>query len=312
MTDGLPPPAAGYHGGELSAQERAGFRPSAARMLPMVAPALPRGAVGFLAAQRVLFVGAADTEGRVWASVLHGDPGFLRVRDPGTLEIAALPAAVDPLAVTLRSPARTGTLAIDFRARRRFRMNGRTAPAGHGLLLAVDQAYGNCPRYIQSRTPGEAPPGAPARLLSAGDALDEGQRRLVATADTFLVASVSADGDADVSHRGGNPGFVRVEAPDRLSWPDYDGNTMLMTLGNLTAHPAAGLLFVDWRSGTALHLTGTATVDWDPEAAAGVPGAQRIVRFAIARVVQVDHPEAPSWSPPHFSRFNPPVADRAG
>ncbi|MFH9826443.1 pyridoxamine 5'-phosphate oxidase family protein [Streptomyces bobili] len=309
MIDGRGP-STGYHQGELAAQSRAGFRAQAQRLLPVIGGTLPRGVGGFLAAQQILFVGAADPEGRVWASALHGDRGFVRARDLTTLDIASSPTAVDPLAGTLSGHARVGTLAIDFPHRRRLRVNGRTSPADHGLLLDVDQAYGNCPQYIQSRTPQQDHGGAPStRLLSTGDGLDDAQRRLVANADTFFIASVSAAGDADVSHRGGNPGFVHVESPTRLSWPDYAGNTMLMTLGNLTATPEAGLLFVDWPSGTTMHLTGTAAIDWDPAAAARVPGAQRIVVFDIARTVVIEHADAPAWSAPEFSRFNPPVAE---
>ncbi|MET7434747.1 pyridoxamine 5'-phosphate oxidase family protein [Streptomyces flaveolus] len=308
MTDDRRTPAS-YHEGELAAQSRAGFRAHAQRLLPIVGDALPRGVGAFLAAQRVLFVGAADPEGRVWATALYGEPGFLRARDPATLDIASLPAAVDPLAGTLSAHARVGTLVIDFPHRRRLRVNGRSSPTEHGLALAVDQAYGNCPQYIQSRTPRQGRHGATTgRLVSSGEGLDEGQRRVVCAADTFLVASVSASGDADVSHRGGDPGFVHVASPTRLSWPDYAGNTMLMTLGNLTVNPGAGLLFVDWTSGTSMHLTGTATIDWDPSVAARVPGAQRIVVFDISRTVVIEHAEAPSWSAPEYSRFNPPAA----
>ncbi|MFG3024938.1 pyridoxamine 5'-phosphate oxidase family protein [Streptomyces sp. NPDC048254] len=168
---------------------------------------------------------------------------------------------VDPLAVVLAAPALVGTLAIDLKNRRRLRINGRTVPAAGGFRLSVDQAYGNCPKYIQE------------------------QRRMIDTADTFFIASASTAGDADASHRGGNPGFVSSLSPQRVQWPDYEGNTMLMTLGNLTVNPAAGLLFIDWKVGRTLHLTGTAVIDWSADTAAEFPGAERTVEFQVAKVV---------------------------
>ncbi|MDR3081138.1 MAG: pyridoxamine 5'-phosphate oxidase family protein, partial [Streptomyces sp.] len=126
-------------------------------------------------------------------------------------------------------------------------------------------------------------------------------------ADTFFVATADDDGNADASHRGGNPGFLKVLSPTRLRWPDYVGNAMFLTLGNLTVNPRAGLLIPDWESGSFLHLTGTAWIDWDPQHAAQVPGAQRLVEFDITEVVEVAAASPLRWGPPAYSRFNPAV-----
>jgi uncharacterized protein len=300
---------ASYHDGELAAQDLAGFRENADRLRPIIGDSLPRGAAGFLADLRFLVIGAASSNGQMWASVLYGEPGFLQMRGSRDVYIGARPSEADPLAAVLQRPAPVGTLAIDLPHRRRLRINGRVTPSEDGLRLSVEQAYGNCPKYIQSRSPREAGPARSTRLVSEGSELTAEQRRMIDTADTFFVASASTAGDADASHRGGNPGFVRSPSADRIQWPDYEGNTMLMTLGNLTVNPAAGLLFIDWQRGTTVHVTGTAAVDWSVRTAAGFPGAERTVEFQVTRAVQIDHSEgALNWSAPQFSRFNPPVA----
>ncbi|MDX2642222.1 pyridoxamine 5'-phosphate oxidase family protein [Streptomyces sp. PA03-1a] len=291
----------------MAAQTRAGVRLEANRIRPMIGRALPLGASDFLARQRMLIIGGSDQSGRVWASALYGEPGFIRVRDPNTLEIAAVPVDVDPLAEALRTGTRLGTLSIDFARRRRLRVNGRVTPLPDGLLLSVDQAYGNCPQYIQSRT-AESAPRAGDRLASRSTDLGGPQQKMIAIADTFFVASLSTDGDADVSHRGGNPGFVRVVTSNHLIWPDYHGNNMLMTLGNIVENPAAGLLFVDWQSATSLQLTGAARINWDPQDDEAFPEANRVVEFESNQVVQIEHhSDGLTWSVPGFSRFNPPV-----
>jgi hypothetical protein len=190
-----------------------------------------------------------------------------------------------------------------------MRVNGRSEPTVTGLRVTADQVYANCPKYIQQRSPH---PVAQPRSPSAGaptTALTPAQRASIGAADTFFVATRSAAGDADASHRGGDPGFVQVLGDTELRWPDYAGNAMLMTLGNLQQDPAAGLLFVDWDDGTTLQLTGTATVDWD--AADGLPGAQRVVHFRVQQVVQVDHASPMTWSAPAYSRHNPPTTRSA-
>ena len=90
---------------------------------------------------------------------------------------------------------------------------------------------------------------------------------------------------ADASHRGGASGFVRVDGAD-LWWPDYAGNNMFTSMGNIAANPDAALLFVDFATGATLHLSGTATLEW---IAPGDPGDDgdtgRRVRFRQVRSV---------------------------
>ena len=128
-----------------------------------------------------------------------------------------------------------------------------------------------------------------------------------ARADTFFVATAASDargGDArhgcDVSHRGGPPGFVRVEregGASVLRWPEYRGNFMFNTLGNLASNPRAGLLFMDFESGEALLLSGTTTVVCDSPLVKSF-GAERALRFGPEVGVWVPAAAALRWSAP--------------
>jgi hypothetical protein len=146
----------------------------------------------------------------------------------------------------------------------------------------------------------------PATRESA--ALDRRQAALAARADTFFIASAHPQRGADASHRGGRPGFVEVSDDGRrLTFPDYSGNRMFQTLGNLAVNPRAGLLFLDWESGTALQLTGRARIVWDEQAVAVRPGAERLIEFAVDAVQEQQRalPARFSLIEPH--RLNPPV-----
>jgi hypothetical protein len=154
-----------------------------------------------------------------------------------------------------------------------------------GFVVVVQQSFGNCPQYIQRRTLSRAEAArGPVREL---ESLDDDARKLIARADTFFVASrsrsdVGSDGGADISHRGGRPGFVRVEG-DVLAIPDFRGNRYFNTLGNLLGEPRSSLLFIDFETGDLLQLQGVATIDWSPSAAERFEGAERIWHFRIAR-----------------------------
>ncbi|MER6697168.1 pyridoxamine 5'-phosphate oxidase family protein [Streptomyces fimicarius] len=309
----------GYHRGEAAVQERAGLARRAASAERAIRSDIPEIAADFLGRQSFLVVGGADERGRIWATQLTGEPGFLSVPAPDTLVVGALPRPGDPLADVLSGagaggagPVRIGMIAIEPATRRRMRMNGRAVRAGDGLRVELDQAVANCPKYIQERHHHRIAPGeerGQRRTVTDGDALSPAQQEAVRAADTFFVATASDRGDADASHRGGNPGFVQVVSDRLLRWPDYAGNGMFLTLGNLELNPAAGLLVPGWDTGAALHLTGRARTVWDADAVARVPGAERLVEFEVTAVREIAAASPLRWSAPTFHRFNPPVAD---
>jgi len=243
----------------------------------------------------------------VWASQRVGPPGFMTCPDERTVRIEAAAVPGDPLLENLRGDPHLGLLAIDLPTRRRYRVNGRASLESEEVIVVrVNQAYGNCPKYIQRREPVEALDVHPAdRDVAHGAVLTEPQRTFVESADTFFLATAHPDAGADVSHRGGRPGFVRVSGERMLVWPDYAGNTMFMSLGNLAVNPHAGLLFVDFDSGTTLQLTGRARVDWDAARAATFPGAQRVVELEIDETVETRNASPLRWKLVEPSPFNP-------
>jgi ferredoxin-NADP reductase/predicted pyridoxine 5'-phosphate oxidase superfamily flavin-nucleotide-binding protein len=282
-----------FHAGERTIQERLGVRAVEDWAKKVVRPYLPEQHRAFYAALPFLVVAARDDQGRPWATLLAGRAGFIHSPDPRSLAIDARPAEGDALEHALVAGRDLGLLGIEFATRRRNRVNGRVAKSGSAaLILSVDQSFGNCPQYIRERAwryvEGEAA-GAPWR----GRRLTAAQRAWIAAADTFFVASgFRGAGESpaygmDASHRGGEPGFVEVRDDARLVFPDYAGNNHFNTLGNLLLDPRAGLLFVDFATGSLLQLTGRAAVDWDPDAVAGIAGTRRLVSFDVEEVVEL-------------------------
>jgi uncharacterized protein len=161
------------------------------------------------------------------------------------------------------------------------RINGvLTESDNAGLTLDVDQAYGNCPQYIQPRHISiNEEPNHPARTPQyRGEVLRGTDIRLIESADTFFLGTTHPDSGNDASHRGGPAGFVRV-TPEGLWWPDYPGNNMFNSFGNLAVDPTAALLFVDFRTGSTLQLSGTAAVDLDAPVDGDDGGTGRRVQF---------------------------------
>lgn len=291
-----------YHRGELEVQTRAGVLDMAARVGRSIHREIPASAAAFLREQPFLVVGASGRDGRVWASLLAGEPGFVRAESALRVRVAALPGREDPLSGAFARPAPAGLVVIEFASRRRMRLNGTGWAEDGSLVVEADQVYSNCPKYIQARAFDRAVRSEGRTRRAAR--LDDRQRAWIESSDTFFVATAFADG-ADASHRGGRPGFVRVEADGRLVWPDYQGNTMFQTLGNIAGDPRAGLLFLDFAEGSTLQVSGRAEIIWDERLSAAVPGAERLVALEIEEVVETSSGVPLRWRLLERSPFNP-------
>jgi hypothetical protein len=295
-----------YHSGELKVQTRVGAVEAAHNVGRMIHPVIAHVFVDFIQSQPMVILGSVDSKGMAWTSVLCGRPGLLTVMDEQTLRINALPADEEPLCESLRDDNELGLLIIDFSTRRRLRLNGSVVLGSDSFSVRARQVYSNCPRYIQARTHewrnGVAPT---SRVAPQAAALNEEFQRWIGKADTFFLASFHPLGGADASHRGGFPGFVQVVDERTIIWPDYNGNGMFNTLGNIIENPNAGLLFLDFEQGGTLQLSGTADIIWDEERAALFPGAERIVEFKIRKVIKTENATALRWKFVDYSPDNP-------
>jgi predicted pyridoxine 5'-phosphate oxidase superfamily flavin-nucleotide-binding protein len=299
LPPGGPDDTSVFHAGEQAVQTRAGMRE---RLEPvghkLIRDFMPEQHRELFEALPMLIVGSLDARRRPWASALVGRPGFLRSPDPRTLRVHARPLRGDPLEAQLAVGAPLGLLGIELATRRRNRMNGVVFDATPGAFsVRVQQSFGNCPKYIQARTESwvAAPESfyAPRALEREGRTLSAEATALIRRADTFFIASANPDaatatGDAsrgvDVSHRGGRPGFVRVTDASEgtvLTVPDFEGNYLFNTLGNLALDPHAGLLFVDFERGDLLGLTGEVEILWDGPEVDAFAGARRLLRLRI-------------------------------
>ena len=300
-----------FHAGELALQERTGVRDrigsTGSRFIRAFMPEQHRELFVRLP---TLFVGSIDGARRPWASVVFGPPGFIQAPDAQHLTINAWPLAGDPLRAQLRVGSPLGLLGIEPQTRRRNRVNGTVIDvAAQRFTIEVDQSFGNCPQYIQARAPQWVQRTQPENDAEARDGLLQARGvALIERADTFYIASAAAQArghagaqGVDVSHRGGKPGFVRVQEQNGKSVllaPDFRGNFLFNTLGNIVANPRAGLLFLDYADGHVLQLTGGAEIVWDGPEVRVFAGAQRVLRVTVASSRWFESALPLRWSTP--------------
>jgi uncharacterized protein len=302
-----------FHAGELALQKRIGSQRASEDLAEIyIKSALPPAVAKFLECQPFAIASSSDAHGQVWASLLVGQAGFMRALDENTILIKDTLFAEDSLFENLpkqsEGTVQVGLLVIELTTRRRIRLNGQAVKTKDGhIALRIEEFYPNCPKYIQRRKvqyPAQRR-GRTGLNTCCSPHLNAMQQEWIAAADTFFIATTWPEKGADASHRGGNPGFIQVINEHQLLWPDYFGNNLFNTLGNLALNPHSGLLFVDFEGGHTLQLTGRAEVLWGPALASQFAGAERVVSFEIDQVIDTTHPFTMASRFIDFSPYNP-------
>jgi predicted pyridoxine 5'-phosphate oxidase superfamily flavin-nucleotide-binding protein len=286
-----------FHSGEIAVQTQAGVREEAQRLCSLIGNVIKPAAQEFLRTQQLVIASTVDTEGRVWASLLTGQPGFVQVLNQQILQIDAFLLSDDLLYHNLHNNPQIGLLVIDLVNRRRLRLNGKAEiQPGGKIKVNIEQAFFNCPKYIQVR---HLETGMTESLenpvIFTKEALNQTDKYWITQADTFFIASSHPEVGADASHRGGYPGFVQVVHSNKLVFPDYAGNNMFQTFGNLAVNAGAGLLFIDFEEGHTLQLVGKAEVIWDAERLSDFAGAQRLVEFEVEQILETRNATPLRW-----------------
>ena len=302
-----------FHEGERTVQALAGEAAMAERNAPMIAARILSGALPFLRQQPMALLAYADRQRQLWVSTLFGTPGFLQSNDGLVVDIDLEKAAIqedDPLWESIGSGTPAGMLVIEPGNRRRIRINGDlTRPERHRLHLAVRESYPNCPKYITRRVVRVMTNQAASNsAIIEGTALRPHQTDSVGRADVLFIGTVHPERGIDASHRGGAAGFIRMIDERTLQIPDYVGNSMFNTLGNLAVDARAGITIPDFSTRKILQLSGTAETLWNQADEAGITGGtHRLLRFHVDRWKEQSMPPRVQAEFIDYSPFNPPV-----
>lgn len=279
-----------FHAGEREAQSRAGVGDVAHWAGGFIRDYLPEQHRDFHTSLPFLVVSGADAQGRTWVTLVEGADGFIRSPNTRSLTLDTKIDNQDPLADAFDAGTDIGAVGIELATRRRNRFSGRFRKSETGYAIDIRQTFGNCPQYIHERAWTRVERAAPMQAIS-GTALAPSQIALIQRSDTLFIGSGHQSADDvpsrgfDASHRGGAPGFVTVSDAAHLHIPDYAGNNFFNTIGNLLVDPRVGLVFVDFDTGSLLHISGRASIDWHPQNAQD-PDAWRMINVEIDSVVE--------------------------
>lgn len=301
-----------YHSGEREIQNLIGEVQIANRNGSVITNTIIKGAINFIEKQPMAIVSSKSRDGNIWVSLLIGDFGFTKVPDPNSIVFRRDLITSNPDDIfydNIQFHSHIGSLFIELDTRRRFRINGHCSLHGTEIAVKIEEAYPNCPKYIQRRV--ISLPEYFKKTESSkveGNNLADAEIQWIKDADTFFVGSCSAEGKLDASHRGGNPGFIEILEDGDLKIPDFSGNSLYNTFGNIFQNPNVGLVFIDFEMGQTLQLTGKANLLFDQLSESDLLRTNGTGRFWIFKTTQwirtIDHHKV-EWKFLEYSPFNP-------
>jgi NAD(P)H-flavin reductase len=262
----------------------------------------------------LIAIGTLDKQGRPWTTLWGGEKGISQPIAQGILGIRSQVVRThDPVVEELVGAEGDGTivreegvgrmvsgLTIDLETRKRTKLYGRmiagalsmredeaTETQQHvaevQLVLKIEQSLGNCPKYLNKKR--VEPANSNPELVSESPQLPQSALDLLSKADLFFMSSANHDQDMDTNHRGGPPGFVRLISNEPsgavLCYPEYSGNRLYQTLGNLKVNPVVGICVPDFETGDMLYLTGTTEILIGTEAARVLPRSNLAVKIIV-------------------------------
>ncbi len=301
-----------YHSGEREIQNTIGEVQIADRNGTVITDTIIKGAINFIEKQPMAIVSSKNNEGELWTSLLIGNFGFTKVTAPNTIvfEKNSITGNADDIFYSnIQNHNQIGSLFIELDTRRRFRINGSCQFQDSQIEVKIKEAYPNCPKYIQRRiisSPEYFDKTTPT--TAEGIELTDTEKKWIENADTFFVGSTSIEGRLDSSHRGGNPNFIEVLDDGTLKIPDYAGNSLYNTFGNIVQNPNVGLVFIDFEKGQTLQLTGRATLLFNQQTEADLAktnGTGRYWLFNTSRWIHTINHHHVEWRFLEYSPFNP-------
>ncbi|KAL6873042.1 hypothetical protein J3F83DRAFT_760076 [Trichoderma novae-zelandiae] len=287
---------------------------------------------------QLVALGTLDDEGRPWTTVWGGERGFARPVAEGVLGVrSAVDKAYDPVykafwasstdkgvgadeegIVRPEGGKMMSALSIDLETRDRVKLAGRLIAGADirgpesevQLAFHVEESLGNCPKYINKKAletvvpQPELVPGGPGGMLPPEAVA------LIEDADMLFLSSTNGV-SMDTNHRGGPRGFIRVLKNDEdgveLVYPEYSGNRLYQSLGNLKVNPLIGIVIPDYTTSDALYLTGYSTILLGKQASDILPRSNIAVKITLSAFHLVKASLPFRGTPNEPSPYNPPV-----
>lgn len=249
-----------YHQGEHYIQELMGVRNKSDSISSMITNNMPNAAAEFLRTLNFSVITFTIDNKELHTSVVYSLKPFIEIIKSDEILISLDKKSFVPQSILEANSINIGFIGLVFESKMRIRVNGKGKVINNKLHLKIDEVYANCPKYIHDRKLLGKIDFQKEPRLSRYTKLNQECIEIIENADTFFLSSCHSIKGADVSHKGGQKGFLRVVSNTKLEFDDYPGNNMYNSLGNIHTNPNVTIFVIDFKENRTLHINGEANL----------------------------------------------------
>lgn len=249
-----------YHEGEVYIQELMGVRTISDSLSSMIKKDMSVVATQFLKTLSFSVITFSKETSILHSSIVFGLNSFIKILTKNELLIDLKNRSFIPKEILEEKTLTIGFIGLDFENKMRIRINGKGDIKNNQLHLVIDEIYSNCPKYITNRKLNGKLDFFDEIKHYKNSSLEKNSINILTNADTFFLSTIHKSKGADISHKGGKKGFLRVVSPAQLEFDDFPGNNLYNSIGNIYTNKNVNILVIDFFSNDILHIVGTAKI----------------------------------------------------
>jgi predicted pyridoxine 5'-phosphate oxidase superfamily flavin-nucleotide-binding protein len=237
-----------FHEGEYRLQELMGVRQSSDALASMVKDTIPQIAKDFLINLKFCVITLSKQEDDLTSAVIYDMDSFISIIGDKAIDISLRNSSFIDTDYFKENEFSIGFLGLDFEKAMRIRINGLAKINNNTLRIFVNEVYSNCPKYIIRRIYKSNLKEKLIQNVQNYPKLTTEIMDMISQVDTFFLSSLHKDKGADISHRGGNKGFLKVISSNEIQFDDKPGNNLYNTLGNIYTNSIVNILLIDFEN----------------------------------------------------------------
>ncbi|MBU3015074.1 pyridoxamine 5'-phosphate oxidase family protein [Poseidonibacter lekithochrous] len=250
-----------FHEGEYHIQEVMSVTKSADALSSMIKDTIPKIASYFLEDLNFCVLTLGTKNDNIFTSVVYDNKSFIKIISQNSFSINLKNKSHIPDIFFKQRLVNIGIIGLEFSSAKRIRINGKAKIINSEIIVLIDEIYSNCPKYIKKRFLQKQMKPLDTPIIENELELNQNLINVITNSDTFFLASGHKGKGLDVSYKGGEKGFVKVNSSTQLSFDDLPGNNLYNTLGNIYTNPYINMFFIDFENNNTYNILGNANIE---------------------------------------------------
>jgi hypothetical protein len=250
-----------FHEGEHHIQEIMGVRENSDALSSMIRNTIPRVASDFLEKLNFSAIVISTSKDDLFSTTVYNTKQFITIININTICINLEKHSFMPDYFFEKKELNIGMIGLDFNQTMRIRINGKGIIKDNELYININEIYSNCPKYIKKRVLNKELKTVKKQTFIETNELNNDITKVINNIDTFFLSSSNNEKGLDISHKGGEKGFLKILSNTQLEFLDMPGNNLYNSLGNIYTNPYINIFFIDFENNNTYNIVAKAKIN---------------------------------------------------